>query len=343
VSKCILLPKPTNNEKISIRITPMKIKKIIIILTALMMPTLVLVMLKEQKIFAYTAPSCDAAYQEGVNGARYPEYINCGEDRPWVAYPATHPLIGQSAFRIREATDVDIQYDANGYNYAGKRLTFYIMCPDNVDSDADCYHTFETKMYTWDSTNNKYVFSQHITIFANRQGVCHLGMDSCISGWSKIIASQGTGNWKNFMQPSTSSSTGSGGGSSTSSPGTSTGTAPDDASSTPAGDKSWGGEIPPTETCSSSDPAGCLSDPTTESGRIMAILKKGLTILSGAVVMAAVIMLIMAGVQYSASGGEPSGVAAAKKKIGNVLLGLLAYIFLYAFLQWLIPGGLVIW
>ena len=73
------------------------------------------------------------------------------------------------------------------------------------------------------------------------------------------------------------------------------------------------------------------------SGRLkpqMAIL-----LLAAAVGVIAVIMLIIGGIQYSSSNGNPQAVSAAKKKIIDVLTGLAAFIFLYAFLQWLIPGG----
>lgn len=74
-------------------------------------------------------------------------------------------------------------------------------------------------------------------------------------------------------------------------------------------------------------------------GEIMNILKWVVNILSGAIMVVAVIMLIIGAIQYSASGGDPTGVKAAKTKITNVLIGIAAYVFLYAFLQWLIPGG----
>jgi hypothetical protein len=76
------------------------------------------------------------------------------------------------------------------------------------------------------------------------------------------------------------------------------------------------------------------------TGSVMEVLNTVLNIMSGLVGVLAVIMLIVAGFQYSPSRGDPNGVKAAKNRITNVLIGLVAYIFLYAFLQWLIPGGL---
>ncbi len=52
-------------------------------------------------------------------------------------------------------------------------------------------------------------------------------------------------------------------------------------------------------------------------------------------------VIILGGIQYSASGGDPGGVAAAKKRIINAFLALAFYMFSLAILNWLIPGGLV--
>lgn len=54
----------------------------------------------------------------------------------------------------------------------------------------------------------------------------------------------------------------------------------------------------------------------------------------------AIISLIMGGIQYTSSQGDPQKVTKAKHRIGNTILALVSYIFLYAFLQFLVPGGL---
>ena len=66
-----------------------------------------------------------------------------------------------------------------------------------------------------------------------------------------------------------------------------------------------------------------------------------INVLSALIGVIVIIMVTLAGVQYSSAADNPQGVQAAKKRIENVLVGLVAYIFLYAFLQWLIPGGVV--
>lgn len=63
-------------------------------------------------------------------------------------------------------------------------------------------------------------------------------------------------------------------------------------------------------------------------------------VLSAIVAMAVVGVIIYGGIRYSASGGDPNAVAQAKKIIANAILAFVGYIFLYAFLQWLVPGGL---
>jgi hypothetical protein len=90
-------------------------------------------------------------------------------------------------------------------------------------------------------------------------------------------------------------------------------------------------------TCSTGSATDCLSQGKT--GQIMQILQIGINVLAAAVGVIAVIMLIIGGIQYSSSNGNPQAVTAAKQRIINVLMGLVAFIFLYAFLQWLIPGG----
>lgn len=66
-----------------------------------------------------------------------------------------------------------------------------------------------------------------------------------------------------------------------------------------------------------------------------------ISFLAAGVGVIVVIMIIVGGIQYSAAGGDPQKVSAAKTKIFNAVLALVTFIFLYAILDWLIPGGLV--
>jgi hypothetical protein len=52
-----------------------------------------------------------------------------------------------------------------------------------------------------------------------------------------------------------------------------------------------------------------------------------------------IIMVIIGGIQYTTAGGNPQAVSAAKKKILNAVIALVAFLLLYSFMQWLVPGG----
>lgn len=64
-------------------------------------------------------------------------------------------------------------------------------------------------------------------------------------------------------------------------------------------------------------------------------------LLSAAVGVVVVAAIIMGAIQFSTSGGDPQKAANGKKHIQNALLGLVAYILLFGFLQFIIPGGLL--
>jgi hypothetical protein len=77
------------------------------------------------------------------------------------------------------------------------------------------------------------------------------------------------------------------------------------------------------------------------SGLIKNYVNPFIKLLSGLVGVIVTISIIAGGIQYSSAGGDPGKVAAAKKRIYNAILALLAYLFLFAFLNWLLPGGIV--
>lgn len=54
----------------------------------------------------------------------------------------------------------------------------------------------------------------------------------------------------------------------------------------------------------------------------------------------ATIGFIVAGLQYALAKDDPGKVAAAKQRLMNTVIGLVAYGFLYTVLNWLIPGGI---
>lgn len=70
--------------------------------------------------------------------------------------------------------------------------------------------------------------------------------------------------------------------------------------------------------------------------KFIAVATNALGAIAGVVI---VIMIIVGGIQYASAGANPQAVSAAKGKIRNALLALAMFIFMYSFLQWLIPGG----
>jgi hypothetical protein len=69
-------------------------------------------------------------------------------------------------------------------------------------------------------------------------------------------------------------------------------------------------------------------------------INPAVNLLSVFVGLAVTISIVIGGIQYGASAGDPSAVSAAKNRIRNSIIALLAFIFLYAFLQFLVPGGI---
>ncbi len=85
----------------------------------------------------------------------------------------------------------------------------------------------------------------------------------------------------------------------------------------------------------------CDSKKVDCSGLITKYVNPLVRLLSALVGIIVVISGIVAGIQYASSRDESAKVTAAKKRIYNTVLSLLAYLFLLAFLQWLLPGGLI--
>ncbi len=77
----------------------------------------------------------------------------------------------------------------------------------------------------------------------------------------------------------------------------------------------------------------CSSNP------IVKRLNDIVNVLSGLVGVVVVGVIILGGVQYSMAGDKAEAVSAAKKRIINGFIALAAFMLTYAFLQWLIPGG----
>lgn len=63
-------------------------------------------------------------------------------------------------------------------------------------------------------------------------------------------------------------------------------------------------------------------------------------LLSAGVGIFAIISVIYAGIRYTTAGGNPEQVSEAKNRIQNTIIGLILYIFIFALVQYLVPGGI---
>jgi hypothetical protein len=84
---------------------------------------------------------------------------------------------------------------------------------------------------------------------------------------------------------------------------------------------------------------GLSKEQCLQKNPIVEWINWGINILAGIVGLGAVLMVIWAGIQYTTARDNAQAVAEAKQKIINVVIGIAAFIFLYAFLNWLVPGG----
>ncbi len=70
-------------------------------------------------------------------------------------------------------------------------------------------------------------------------------------------------------------------------------------------------------------------------------INPAIQLLAGLIGVVIAISIIVGGIQYTTSEGDPQKAAAAKSRITNALIGLAAFLLLYAFLQFIIPGGVL--
>jgi hypothetical protein len=84
----------------------------------------------------------------------------------------------------------------------------------------------------------------------------------------------------------------------------------------------------------------CLaSDLNSDNCGIIAYLNIAFNFVSGGVTLAIIGNIVLAGIQYSTAQGDPSAVGKSKKRIRDAIIAFIMFLSLYAFIQWLIPGG----
>lgn len=89
--------------------------------------------------------------------------------------------------------------------------------------------------------------------------------------------------------------------------------------------------------CKGADPKS--KDP--EKSAIWTILLLIINIMTAGVGLAAVGGIVYGAILYTTAEDKPEQVSRAKTTIFNVILGLVAFILMWAFLQFLIPGGVL--
>lgn len=68
-------------------------------------------------------------------------------------------------------------------------------------------------------------------------------------------------------------------------------------------------------------------------------INPAINLLSVSFGLIATISLILGGINYATSEGDPTKASKAKHRIANTIFAVVAYLFLYSFLQFLVPGG----
>ncbi|MGK2896503.1 MAG: hypothetical protein ACSLEY_02805 [Candidatus Saccharimonadales bacterium] len=103
----------------------------------------------------------------------------------------------------------------------------------------------------------------------------------------------------------------------------------------------------PADSDTTTAPSGCgdiktaiiKCDDSKGGNAIWGILLLVLRILTAGVGIVAVGGIVFAALLYASAGDNAGQVTKAKELIFNVVLGLVAYAAMFAFLQWIIPGG----
>ena len=85
----------------------------------------------------------------------------------------------------------------------------------------------------------------------------------------------------------------------------------------------------------------CVDNQSAANCGITRYILLFINVLSATLGVVVTIVVIIAGIQYSASAGDPQAIANAKKRISNALLALVLFAFMYGFLQWIVPGGIL--
>lgn len=92
--------------------------------------------------------------------------------------------------------------------------------------------------------------------------------------------------------------------------------------------------------CETDNPTDATINKCLKSNPIVKDINKIVGFLSAGVGVIVISVIIVGGIQYSMAGDNPTAVSAAKKRIINGLIAFAAFLFTFAILNWLVPGGI---
>lgn len=84
----------------------------------------------------------------------------------------------------------------------------------------------------------------------------------------------------------------------------------------------------------------CDDDGENGNG-IFAILLIVLNVLTFGIGIAGTLGIVIAGIMYLTARDDQGQLVKAKNMLINIVIGLVAYAVMWAFLQWLLPGGII--
>lgn len=84
---------------------------------------------------------------------------------------------------------------------------------------------------------------------------------------------------------------------------------------------------------------GCVEG-TSDGSAIFDVLNIVLQVLTFGVAIAGTFAIVIVGIQFMTAKDNAGQLAAAKTRLIAIIIGLAAYAVMWAFLQWLLPGGI---
>lgn len=83
---------------------------------------------------------------------------------------------------------------------------------------------------------------------------------------------------------------------------------------------------------------GCSCDKNGDGSAIIGVLRLVVNIMTAGIGVLATIGIVVSGTQYLTAGGNEDQIKKSKRRIFEIIIGLVAYAVVYALLYWLLPG-----